>query len=344
MGERPALTTLPAPPADRRGWPWTIDAVPIDPVPDMSPPVDGWPTLSIVTPSYNQVAYVEETLRSVLKQAYPALDYQVLDGGSNDGSAEIVERYGPWLDHWRSAADGGQSQAIEEGWQAATGDWLYWLNSDDRLEPGALQALAPHLREAARDDRAWVVGRPAVLDDERVEVAEAPHDLTPEDLLFDRRRLAQPAVFVSRTAYERIGGPDLSLHYAMDYDLWLRLMHGTGAPKVVDLVIGVDRLQPEAKTARRWYKTELEMAAVARRHAQAFGVGQAAIAKAWRRRGAAAWSAEAADAAHQGDRLRATSCLLKALLGNPSTVTRQSFRSALGGLAGRKPGPARSEA
>src|ERR1043166_2179963 len=98
--------------------------------------------ISVVTPSYNQAKYLETTLRSVLEQDYPHLEHIVMDGGSTDGSQEILERYSSRLAYWRSAKDGGQADAIAEGFKHATGDIFCWLNSDDVFLPGALRAVA----------------------------------------------------------------------------------------------------------------------------------------------------------------------------------------------------------
>lgn len=101
-----------------------------------------WPTISIVTPSYNQAAFIEETIRSVLLQGYPNLQYVVIDGGSTDGTVDVLTRYDHWIDYWVSEPDGGQADAINKGLAYVTGGWFNWLNSDDILLPGALMTLA----------------------------------------------------------------------------------------------------------------------------------------------------------------------------------------------------------
>src|SRR5262245_40106852 len=119
----PALHDLPAPPPGRDGWPWT-DRYP--PLPESQ--LDGrpWPRVTIVTPSYNQGAFLEETIRSVLLQGYPNLEYAIVDGGSNDGSVEIIRKYADWLTFWVSEPDSGQSSAIERGFSQTTGEILGW--------------------------------------------------------------------------------------------------------------------------------------------------------------------------------------------------------------------------
>src|SRR6266699_3928213 len=98
--------------------------------------------ISVVTPSFNQAIYLESTLRSVLEQDYPHVEHIVIDGGSTDGSVDILQRYASRLAFWRSEKDGGQAEAIAKGFQRATGDILCWLNSDDLFLPGALRAVA----------------------------------------------------------------------------------------------------------------------------------------------------------------------------------------------------------
>lgn len=131
----PTLTDLPAPPPNRIGWPWTVGSPFLPPTQPNGLP---WPRISIVTPSYNQGQYLEETLRSVLLQGYPNLEYFVMDGGSTDESRAILERYAPWLTHWESKRDQGQAHAINKGLARATGQIAAYLNSDDLYLQGAL--------------------------------------------------------------------------------------------------------------------------------------------------------------------------------------------------------------
>jgi glycosyltransferase involved in cell wall biosynthesis len=131
----PRRVELPASPLGRRGWPWTEES---PQVPDTMPDGRPWPKVTIVTPSYNQGQFIEESMRSVLLQGYPDLEYIVIDGGSSDDSVDKIRRYEQWLEFWVSEPDSGQSNAINKGWRRSRGDVIAWLNSDDIYAPSAL--------------------------------------------------------------------------------------------------------------------------------------------------------------------------------------------------------------
>lgn len=135
----PNLKNLPIPSASKVGWPWTEQG---EPLPEKMPDGSEWPCISIVTPSYNQGQFLEETIRSVLLQGYPKLEYIIIDGGSTDNSVEIIKKYEQWITYWVSEKDKGQSDAINRGINRSTGIWFNWLNSDDILMPNSLYTLA----------------------------------------------------------------------------------------------------------------------------------------------------------------------------------------------------------
>ncbi len=137
---------FPPPPSGKTGWPW--DTVPTPPQPGDA----DLPSITLVTPSYNQGQFIEETIRSVLLQGYPNLEYIVMDGGSRDGTVEILKKYEPWLAHWQSAKDGGQTAAINGGFARATGELRGWQNSDDYFLPGALLAAGRAARAQPETD------------------------------------------------------------------------------------------------------------------------------------------------------------------------------------------------
>jgi glycosyltransferase involved in cell wall biosynthesis len=242
----PRLHDLPAPPPGTSGWPWTEEPPELSPtLPDGGP----WPKISVVTPSYNQVAYLEETLRSVLLQGYPNLEYIVMDGGSDDGSAALIERYAPWLSHWQSQPDAGQSAAIADGFALTSGEVLAWLNSDDRYRPGALARVGRHFARHRRV--AFVCG-----DVNHVEQSGRlikRHYIAPPSFFVTANvgyhNMVQPACFWRRSAYERAGGLDRSLRFCMDRDLFLRLLRAGPARRLAGAPLADFRHHSEAKSS-----------------------------------------------------------------------------------------------
>lgn len=206
------------------------------------------PRISVVTPSFNQARFVEATLRSVLGQGYPNLEYIVVDGGSSDGTVEVLERYRPFLSSLLIEPDNGQSDAIAKGFERATGDIQGWLNSDDELAPGTLRAVGEFFRDHADVDVLY--GDVALIDAEGVLIREVPAaEFHFKTLLLDHPVVPQQGAFWRRRAYCMAGGLDRSLRFCMDFDLWVRL-HQSGAHFArLRRVLGKFRLHGEAKTA-----------------------------------------------------------------------------------------------
>ncbi len=183
------------------------------------------PRITIVTPSYNQAAFIEATLDSVLSQGYPNLEYIVMDGGSTDGSVEIIRKYEKYLAYWVSERDAGQSDAINRGFARARGDVLNWINSDDRLKPGALKTIA-EWAGAHPEAGAWVGACELVDERGRSIKTVAPRGLEAIERMADWGRQGhffQPSCFVSRRAWERFGPLDRSLWACFDFDFYLRV-------------------------------------------------------------------------------------------------------------------------
>ena len=151
----------------KTGWPWTEETVPEEAEQISS----SLPSISIVTPSYNQAAFLEETIRSVLLQGYPNLEYIVMDGGSTDGSVEIIKKYEKHLTYWTSQKDAGASDAIRKGFERATGSILAYLNSDDLYLPGAIHHLINRFKTAGADvvygNTYWIDDRSRILAERR---------------------------------------------------------------------------------------------------------------------------------------------------------------------------------
>lgn len=240
----PTLDTLPDPPSGRGGWPWT-DA----PEPLSTQRSDGkeWPRISVVTPSYNQSAFIEETIRSILLQGYPNLEYIVIDGGSTDGTQDILEKYDPWLDYWMSEPDDGQSDAIGKGLERATGTIFNWINSDDLLEPGALEVIGRHV-----EDTDAVIGLGRHFTEEESWI-EDTYNFAPKPLLrgFGRDKgcgFTQQAVWLRTDQVRDCGGIDPSFHYAMDRELYVRYTYHYPRVTYVDESLARFRIHDASKT------------------------------------------------------------------------------------------------
>ena len=178
--------------------------------------------VSVITPSYNQAQYLEETIRSVLGQDYPNLEYIIVDGGSVDGSREIIERYADRLAWWVSEEDRGQTDAINKGFAHSKGDVLAWLNSDDTYQPGAVAEAVGYLN--SHPEAGMVYGDANLIDGVGKAIGKFPARQTDYKRL--RRgyvHIPQQAAFFRASLWRQVGPLDPTFYFAMDYDLWVRL-------------------------------------------------------------------------------------------------------------------------
>ena len=258
----PLLADLPSPPAGKTGWPWTEAGPRHDegPAPEMD-----LPAVAIVTPSYQQAEFLEETIRSVLLQGYPNLSYAVMDGGSTDGSLAIIQKYAQWLEAWVSEPDGGQAAAIDKGFQRIRGEVLAWLNSDDVFEPGAVWTAVYELRRNPRAVLVYGDAEKIARDGTRLGRVLEVRTCDRQFLLAEDNAIAQPSAFFRRAAYDAAGKLDHTLFWALDYDLWIRLTD-QGALIYLPRTLSQTRLYPEAKTSSRTPAMFDEIRAVAERY------------------------------------------------------------------------------
>src|SRR5262249_38079307 len=238
----PTLTELPPPPSGTTGWPWTEESKRLS-----SQTSDGraWPRISVVTPSFNQGRFNEETSRSILLQGYPDLEYFVFDGGSTDNSVEVMKKYSPWLTHWASEPDKGQSDAINRGLRKASGDFATWINSDDML---CKDAFAEHALRGGFDSTLVYVGICVQTDENRNVLSMqrcTGHSL--EDLLRIPEvwrkggNIVQPEVLFPRKLALDVGCLSLDNHSCMDYELWGKFFLAGAEFQYTNVPFGVHR-------------------------------------------------------------------------------------------------------
>lgn len=202
---------------------------------------------SIVTPSYNQVRFLRQTIDSAITQNYPSLEYIIIDGGSTDGSVDIIKEYEGQLAYWVSEHDKGQSDAIMKGFNRATGGLFCWLNSDDILLPGALRRVAGVWAKNPNID--IITGDVVYIDgnDYIVKCVRVPK----QNSFFYRQGVGfftAPATFFSQRLYEQVGGLDINLHYSMDIDLWHRFILAGAKVCHIKEYLGGFRIHTSSKT------------------------------------------------------------------------------------------------
>jgi len=179
------------------------------------------PLVSVVTPSFNQARFLRDTIRSVIEQDYPNIEYLIVDGGSTDSSVEIIQEYAGRVAWWVSEKDKGQAEAINRGMARANGEIVAWLNSDDLYLPGAVNQAVIALQE--NPQAGMVFGNAITIDVEgRLLNLLAFPDWGLKDFI-GFRIICQPAVFMRRALYEQVRGLDLDYHYMLDHHLWIRL-------------------------------------------------------------------------------------------------------------------------
>ena len=218
------------------------------------------PRISLVTPSFNQAAFLEQTLRSVLLQRDRIHEYHVIDGGSTDGSVDVIRRYAAFLDSWVSEPDNGQCDAIDKGFSRCSGDVLFWINSDDLLLPGAIDTVSACFQQHPQAD--VVTGYAAAIDDDSrvVYARRRPHD-RPFWAKLGYTRVLQPATFFTRAIYERVGGLDHNIDCVLDRDLWYRMFDAGACWRHTRQYLAAFRLHQAAKGSRlkRLYRREQAM-------------------------------------------------------------------------------------
>lgn len=205
------------------------------------------PLVSVVTPSYNQGAFLEETMRSVLEQDYPKIEYWVIDGGSSDNSINIIKAYQQRLAGWVSEKDRGQADGVNKGFAKATGEIVGWLNSDDLYYPGAIREAVAAFQ--AHPEASFVFSDVESIDGEGKAFNLMRYgDWKLADLMAFNI-IGQPGVFMRREVLEQVGYLDLSFNYLLDVQLWLKMARISEPFYVPDKVWAAARLHEKAKNA-----------------------------------------------------------------------------------------------
>lgn len=243
------LSQLPLPPDGKTGFPWTEETEHLS---ILNADKTVYPKISIVTASYNQGQFLEETIRSVLLQNYPNLEYIIIDGGSTDNSKEIIQKYANYLTYWVSEKDNGQSDAINKGLKKISGNIWAYINSDDIYEKGTFHKVAAEFQQSP--NTFWVTGHGEYIDEKGgflERLIPVPFPGMKETLIRwegPRAVSIQVSNFMSSKVLNEYGFFDESLHYCMDADFALRLLVDGITPKILPDVLAKARLHNQSKT------------------------------------------------------------------------------------------------
>ena len=207
-----------------------------------------WPKISIVTPSYNQKEFLEKTILSVLNQNYPNLEYIIMDGGSTDGSVEMIQKYEKYLSYWISEKDQGQVYALNKGFSMATGDIIGWQNSDDLYMPSAFRQTAELFLKHSDVD--IVFGNTIFIDENDTPIGEMR--FTPFSILthfYEGMSITNQSSFWTRNVFSRIGMLDMRFQFSADYEFFLRAAKNNMKFKLLHTYFGAFRTHPSAKSS-----------------------------------------------------------------------------------------------
>lgn len=239
------LHTIPPPPAGKTGWPWNVETDPF-----IYDSVVDWPKISIVTPSYNQGQYIEETIRSVILQNYPSLEFYILDGGSTDETINIIQKYSAFIDGWQSEPDNGQADAINKGFYLTTGNVFNWINSDDLLAKDALF----HIGKAFAQKRAKIIAGNVFNFSEKTRELWKQKNLRIEEILLGhlgRCSWHQPGIWIERETINKVFPLDTSLHFGFDTKMIYQLLELYSEVHYINKPLVHFRLHEASKTVSK---------------------------------------------------------------------------------------------
>jgi glycosyltransferase involved in cell wall biosynthesis len=260
----PLLEELPPPPTGRTGWPWTEGSLALS---DRMADGSEWPRISIVTPNYNYERYLEATIRSVLLQGYPNIEFIIQDDGSTDGSVELIKRYEKHLAYWARDRNSGQPSVINRGLGRATGSILAYINSDDYYSPNAFAIAAKVFHDHPEAD--FINGRCRYVDQDGNKVGEQFGDITRLSEVLDlwnvwwnKRQFVQPETFWRRRIWEKVGDFRTDLYIVFDYEYWCRMLLAGAVIRRVDAELACFRFQPLQKTVNAKRTADEELAVI----------------------------------------------------------------------------------
>lgn len=215
------------------------------------------PKITVITPSYNQGRFLEQTIKSVIEQNYPNLEHIIMDGGSTDNSVAIIKQYEKHLTYWQSQPDGGQSSALNAGFQRATGEIFCWLNSDDQFCSNALNTVGQYFANHPECD--WIGGGGIIRMQNGEDKIVLPQKIDFDSFLYNwgDNCICQPSIFWRKRLWDKMGAMDNFYQSSFDYDFWLRIAKaGSGA--TIDDMLSINLFHPAQKTQAKYYETFVE--------------------------------------------------------------------------------------
>lgn len=235
---------------DKKNWPWNFNN---SDLPNYDEKCE-WPKISIITPSFNQGEYIEETIRSILLQDYPNLEYIIIDGGSTDNSLEIIKKYNKWITYWISEPDNGQSDAINKGLKICTGEIFNWINSDDLLLNGSLKIIANNI------DNYDLLAGSVINFSNNYDISVKQKNLSLKNLLNEDTNAIyqQPGTWLKTKYLKNIGGLDESLDYCFDWYMMIHYLKKYPRVNYINSNLSKFRLHENSKTLKCKYEFRRE--------------------------------------------------------------------------------------
>lgn len=258
MSQTATTIELPPPLSSQTGWPFDRSTTAVE---ISAEELAVLPTISIITPSYQQGEYIEQTIRSILLQGYPKLEYIIMDGGSSDQTVEVIRHYADFIDYWQSEKDKGQSDAIHRGWSRATGTLVAWLNSDDWYLEGTLLKVGRAF--VAHGEPAWMIGCVHNFRSGKFETVITPGPMDLVEMMGGKNYCwHQPGMFWTRALIQEMGPLREDLHLGFDHEYFLRILQKGYQPVFLPDMLTAFRIHGDAKSNSRMDDVVVEYRAI----------------------------------------------------------------------------------